>query len=180
MNNDHFIYDVNNYNDINYPLKEPSKFCNNTKLNQQNHDIYNRNIPQNKLSILEDYRSNIYICDKQVNSNLTIYKKNFNNKINNFNDVISSLEPGKGVGTTFLKNIDIDSELKLQDNSLCHENKYIPSTNCSSRTINKPTLSKNAYCNNYKIYDFKDGYKHFQENCNSYKPQQYMFNNSSK
>ena len=180
MNNDHFIYDLSNYNDKNYPLKEPPKFCNNTKLNQQNRHIYNRNIPQNKLSILEDYRTNINICNKQVNSNLTIYKKKFNNRINNFNDIISTLEPGKGVGTTFLKNIDIDSKLKLLDNSLCINNKFKPYINCSSTTVNKPTLLPNGYCNNFKIYDFKDGYKHFQDNCISYKPQPYMFNNSSK
>lgn len=180
MNNNHFIYDLNNYNDKDYPFREPSKLCNYTKLNQQNRDIYQRNIPQNQLPILEDYRSNVYICDKQVNSNLTIYKRDFSNKITNFNNRISTLEPGKGVGTTFLKNIDVDSELKLQDNSLCHENKFIPQTNCSSSTVNNPKLLKNAYCNNYKIYDFKDGYKHFQENCISFKPQNFMFNNSSK
>ena len=112
------IFNEKNYNNNNYPKTYPAKYCNNTKLNKQNNDIYMRNIPSDNMKILEDYRSFHKICDKQINLNTTDYNINYFNKINYFDNIKSTLQPGKGIGTTYLKNIDIDSTLKLQNNSI--------------------------------------------------------------
>ena len=108
-----------NYLNTSFPIKKSDLMCNNTKLNQQNNDIYIRNIPDENMKILEDYRSNFNICDKQININTALHDKSYTNRITDFQFHKSYLEPGKGIGTTFLKNIDIDSNLKIHHNTNC-------------------------------------------------------------
>ena len=115
---DYFIFNHKNYNSESNYIK-PSVFCNNSKLNQQNNDIYVRNIPDKKMEILPDYRSNVDICVKNINPNFVNHNKNYGNKILEFDFIKSSLEPGKGIGTDFLTKIDIDSELKIHEISKC-------------------------------------------------------------
>jgi len=133
----------------------PSLLCNLEKQKQQNNDIFKRNFPDIKINPIENYRPTFDICHKIIDLNKNNYRlnQNLNNKITNFNNIKTDFLPGKGIGTMFLKTIDIDTELKCINykNSLCPREKYLPNTNCN----NKLNKLKNPYC---QLYKYKHGH----------------------
>lgn len=140
-------YNILKCNKNNYSKTCPSLICNFKKQNQQNKDIFTRNFPDIKIKPIESYRPEFDICHKSINlnKNNTRLKQNLTNKITNFQNIKTNFIPGKGIGIEYLRNIDIDSELKCVNhkNTLCPRKKYLPNINCNSN-------KKNPYCELYK------------------------------
>ena len=125
----------------------PLLYCNYLKQYQQNSKIFNRNFSKNLEAPIMPYRCSFKICNKQVDLN-DINKTNFNNKICCFKNIKNKFIPGKGHGTEFLKNINIDSELKSLDykNSRCNIDKFNP-INLRKNKFNTNIGCKNKQCN---------------------------------
>jgi hypothetical protein len=103
----------------------PPMFCNFEKQCGINSRIYERNLAFQKMDIIPDYRGQYKVCDKYIDMNMTP-KVDLENKINRFNNVQNRIEQGEGYKLQYLKNIDIDSEIKRvpYNYSLCDQPKY--------------------------------------------------------
>jgi hypothetical protein len=103
----------------------PPMFCNFEKQCGINSRIYERNLAFQKMDIIPDYRGQYKVCDKYVDMNMTP-KVDLENKINRFNNVQNRIEQGEGYKLQYLKNIDIDSEIKRvpYNYSLCDQPKH--------------------------------------------------------
>ena len=85
--------------------------CTDKKMKQQNWDIYKRNIPDKPNPIVMDCREEYRICNKDKGG----YMENHN--LNRYIDrcgviKFNGFNPGKGVKLEYLRNIDVDSELR--------------------------------------------------------------------
>lgn len=137
----------------------PLLFCNFEKHHQQNNDIFTRNFCNKLEEPIMPYRGSFKICNEQIDLN-DIKKTNFKNKICDFKDIKNKFIPGKGHGTDFLKNIDIDSELKSLDykNSRCsidkfnpiyvRKNKFNTNTGCENKRCQEDISDINDICIN--------------------------------
>ena len=110
----------------------PLLLCNYKKQNQLNKSIFERNFSDNLSQPIIPIRPNFDICNNQkdLNKGNNVYNINNNlkNKIEFFKNIKTQFIPGKGQGIDFLKNIDVDSELKSLNfrNTLCDEYKHNP------------------------------------------------------
>jgi hypothetical protein len=104
----------------------PKTSCNYEKQCGINSRIYDRNLAYQSMEIIPDYRSEYKQCgDTYINKNM-IRPQNLENNINNFRNVQNTVEQGKGNMIRYLKNIDIDTQLRLfhYPYSLCDEPKH--------------------------------------------------------
>lgn len=89
-------------------------YCNLEKQDFLNDEIFKRNNPYSTINIIEDIRSEYRINHKQVSLNTYDHDKSFNHRVQNFDNVASTLEQGIGNKLNYLKKIDIDSELRIK------------------------------------------------------------------
>jgi len=103
----------------------PPMFCNFEKQCGINSRIYERNLAFQPVDIIPDYRSEYRVCQQYVNKNMTP-QFDLNNNIKQFNNLTNRVEQGQGYMLQYLKNIDVDSEIKRYNYnfSLCDENKH--------------------------------------------------------
>ena len=120
-------------------------YCNFEKQNSMNDQIHKRNHPHINLNIIEDLRSEYRVNHQQVSLNTYNHNKNFNQRIQNFDNVVSTLEQGIGNKLNYLQKIDIDSELRIKPphTSSCNIGKFIPDNQ-------KLTSDKELSIENYK------------------------------
>jgi len=120
-------------------------YCNFEKQNSMNNQIHKRNHPYINLNIIEDLRSEYRVNHQQVSLNTYDHNKNFNQRIQNFDNVVSTLEQGIGNKLNYLQKIDIDSELRIKPphTSSCNIGKFIPDNQ-------KLTSDKELSIENYK------------------------------
>lgn len=138
----------------------PLLLCNFSKHHQQNNDIFTRNFCNSLEGPIMPYRCSFKICNEQIDLN-DIKKTNFKNKICNFKNIKNKFIPGKGHGTDFLKNIDVDSELKSLDykKSRCNIDEFNPIyTRKNQFNTNKGCT--NAHCQE-KINDICENNDYF-------------------
>lgn len=132
------------------------------KHSQQNKDISNRNFNNDKnlYKPILPQRNGFSICKKYIDLNDNNLNINLKNNIKNFNNIKTNFIPGKGHGINFLKNIDVDSELKSLNfkNTYCPNKKYIPISN-HNYNISNPNLIDNPYDQNYIRYRYNDTIK---------------------
>lgn len=129
----------------------PLLLCNYKKQNQLNKSIFQRNFSDNLSQPIMPIRPNYNICNNLINLNNRDYNNNLENKIVSFKDIKTQFIPGKGQGIDFLKNIDVDSELKSLNykNTFCDEYKYNPSSHFN--------IDKHIYNNEfYKNINYLD------------------------
>ena len=148
----------------------PLLLCNYKKQNQLNKSIFERNFAKNLSKPIIPIRPNYDICNNQtdLNKDNIDYNNDLKNKIVSFNNIKTQFVPGKGQGINFLKNIDIDSELKSLNhkNTLCNVFKYNPlysnklindnATSSNTTNVNNPKLLDNPYNQNYLRYRYND------------------------
>jgi len=103
------------------------QICNNAKNIQQSKDIFNRNFTNGLAPPKILYRSSYQVCKKNINLDKE-KQPSLQNRIINYTDVKTKFIPGKGQGEDFLRNIDIDSELKRinYNHSKIPQDKYKP------------------------------------------------------
>ena len=103
-------------------------YCNFEKQDFLNDEIFKRNNSFANLNIIEDIRSEYRINHEQVSLNTHDHNKNFNHRVKNFDNVVSTLEQGIGNKLNYLQKIDIDSELRIKPHhsSSCNIGKFIP------------------------------------------------------
>ena len=138
----------------------PVMMCNYKKHAEENSKIFSRNFPQNKPSIIPDYRGEYKVCNKYVNKN-DIDTKNVtfeNTNIAITNEEENKLYPGKAPASQYFQNIDIESNLyRLGNNdSKCPSYRYQPEP-CENKTFSdNPSLLNNPTCQNTRFYDFSN------------------------
>jgi len=153
INNEN-TFNILKCNENNFSRTCPVMMCNYAKHTQQNNDIYKRNFSDKKMKPTELYRGQFDICKKLVNMDATNpdMKVNLKNKISKFTNIKAEFIPGKGRGTDFLRNIDIDSDLKCigHYNTWCPSEKYAPDNNCNKTCHLNNELLEKPYCQLYR------------------------------
>lgn len=126
-------------------MSNPVLYCNFEKQDTMNNHIHKRNHPHTNLNIIEDLRSEYRVNHQQVSLNTYDHNKNLNQRIQNFDNVFSTLEQGIGNKLNYLQKIDIDSELRIKPPhiSSCNIGKFIPDNQ-------KLTSDKELSIENYK------------------------------
>ena len=147
-------FDILKCNNNNLSRTCPVMMCNYSKHTQQNNDIYKRNFSDKKMKPTQLYRGQFDVCRKLINLDAknSDLKVNLKNKITNFRNIRSEFIPGKGRGTDFLRNIDVDSDLKCIGhlNTSCPFKKFFPDNKCKKVChINNEILEK-PYCQLYR------------------------------
>mgnify|MGYP001353752274 FL=1 len=167
---------------------KPVYYCNYDKENIENKKLFDRSFcnVNEKKEIIMDFKPNYNICQNYTTiDNYT--HRDLNNKINtcNLDNVTNTCEPNKGNYLNYLKNIDIDSELKSMNrqNINCQEYKYTsnniqnePSTNLNIQyqavpyNVTNNNINSNNSNNNTENVNYV---KHFISDCekkNKYTP----------
>jgi len=109
----------------------PVMICNMEKQNQQNKQIYERNLPEKRQTIIPDYRESYKVCqkyrdmnDRQTKKSAESLTRQIDTKCLNFT---STFTPGRGQGLDYLRNIDIETEVRGLNykNTLCPNKRYL-------------------------------------------------------
>ena len=136
----------------------PVLICNNTKENIENEKLFNRNFCtlEDKEYVL-DFKPNSFICQeyKTINNYRPVDIKN---KIDTcgIENVTNNCEPDRGNYLNYLRNIDIDTELKQinRKNSKCPEDDYLNPKLARMDRNNKNLINSNQrlpYRFNYEL-----------------------------
>lgn len=147
----------------------PVLLCNYEKHNLENSKIFDRNTSKDADLPIKPMRGGFTRCHQYIDLDATNadLHLNLNKQIPTNQNIKNKYIPGKGSGIDFLKNIDIDSELKNLDidNSKCPSDKFAPDSECINRNFNNPRLLKKPYCQNYKKYKYKNNSKPYKTIC---------------
>ena len=147
----------------------PVLLCNFRKHEKENSKIYERNFSNDADRPLVSMRGGFHRCKQYIDldSNNPDMHLNLSRKIKKNTLVKNKYIPGKGSGVEYLKNIDIDSELRnlRRYNTKCPLKKYIPDKRCSESQFSNPGLLEKPYCQNFKDYKFNDKTKSYKTKC---------------
>ena len=139
--------------------------------------LYKRQFPDKPCPIIPGYRGSYKVCGLYT-TEINKPKSNLKNHMKVVHHPKGSLYPGNGCGVEFLKNIDIDTELRRGKNhSECRINNY-RTTNCENTVVSDPTLLHFPSCENNKYYEFYDDMGYEQLKCT--KPRQLISKDTSK
>ena len=117
--------------------------------------LVKRNIPDKVCPAIPDYRGEYKVCAKYISKTPDL-KTDLTKKHGYIHHPKNDMTPGKGCGLDFLRNIDIDSELRRGKNhSECPENNYRGSY-CKKTVVSNPRLLNYPSCENNKYYAFND------------------------
>ena len=137
---------------------EPVVYCNYSKEINENNKLFMRNFCSfNDKEIVMDFKPNYFICQdyKTVNN---YQHRDLKNPINTcgIENVTNNCEPDRGNYINYLKNIDIDTELRQinRKNSKCPEDDYLH-PNLARMNRNNPNVVNNnqrvPYRMNYEL-----------------------------
>jgi len=134
----------------------PVMLCNYEKHITENNNIFKRNFPAEKMCIIPDYRGEYKVCDTY---------RDLAHKIKCQPPKKTDLNPGKSNGLGYLKNIDIDSELRIgYKATLCPAKKYNQEF-CDKVVVTNPRLLDNPTCQNYKYYNYPENPQDYKTKC---------------
>jgi hypothetical protein len=132
----------------------PPMMCNFAKQNCMNRTIYERNMAVCPMDIIPDYRSEFKMCGDSYLDKNTTPKLNLTNRVEDYSNIKNCMEQGKGNMINYLRNIDVDSELKRYPYrwSLCNEPKH-QKPNCPDFCVDKPIKNEEHYIKNSQFYN---------------------------
>ena len=167
---------------------QPVYLCNYDKENEENMKLFNRNFCNlnEKKEIIMDFKPNYNICQNYKTIN-NFKNTNLINKIDtcNLSNVTNECEPNKANYLNYLKNIDIDTELKSinRKNINCDEYSYVSNRilddkynyNIIPNEQTVPYNTTNNNTNNNNNTENVNYVKHFMTECE--KQNKYVPNN---